>query len=115
MKVPLILLRTVITIRKRSFQACTLAHEAVKIKITLSTANKQCAGKGRKGSGNQLEQPCSHILRYCQKQSLQELSEKEGKSQPVFDGGPKMHQSKGIRFFNSLNAKRYKKCSETKF
>lgn len=34
--------------------------------------------KGEQSSGSQLKQPCSHILRYCQKQSLQGLSEKEG-------------------------------------
>lgn len=92
-----------------------LTHEAVKIKITLSTANKQCTGKGRKSNGSQLKWLCSHILRYCQKQSLQHSSEKEGEWQPVFDGGPKMHQIQSIRFFNSLNGKRYKKCSEMKF
>lgn len=55
-----------------------LTYEAMKIKITLSTASRQCTGKGRKSNGSQLKQLCSHILRYCQKLSLQGLSEKEG-------------------------------------
>lgn len=75
-----------------------LTREAVKIKIILTTANKQCTGMGRKSNGIQLKQLCSHILRYCQKQSLQGLSQKEGEWQPVFDGGSKMHQNKSIRF-----------------
>ena len=76
MKVPLILLRVVITTIKRFLQTCALTHEAVRIKITLSTANSVL--EREQSSGSQLKQLCSYILRYCQKRSLQELSEKEG-------------------------------------
>lgn len=108
MKVPLILLRAVITIIKRSLQTCTLTQEAVKIKITLLTANKQCAGKGKQSSGSLLKQLCSHILRYCQKQSSQGLSGKERERWPEFDGRPKIHQNKSTNLYHNFKLPHWK-------
>lgn len=50
--------------------------------------------KGEQCSGSQRKQLRSHMLRYCQKQSLQGLSEKEGERWPEFDGRSKIYQKK---------------------